>query len=316
MEWNKGFVSFASTREIRDGKGSPHGGIYFGLGSLPHEAFEKIALGRFPNWKYKALDLSEMPRIFKAGKPLEVGPVVEYFDGGIVVNEKLGTAVEGLYAAGECTLGPFGSNRVCSAITEMLVHGADAGQNAGAYAKNTALAELPAQALQALQEKAEQSLHLKDGNKPAQIRRQVQEMAHKNLSPIRTQGELSSFLSFLDKTIQDDLPHLATASKNRAYNKEWVDAIELKNILHLLKCATISALHRTESRGVHFREDFPHTDNDHWLKENIIRFDKGVLEVDRRPVTTASMTPPKGKLPYLDMLKKMMESRSDIGGHH
>jgi succinate dehydrogenase/fumarate reductase flavoprotein subunit len=316
MEWNKGFVSFASTREIRDGKGSPHGGIYFGLGPMPYEAFEKIALGRFPNWKYKALDLSEMPRILKAGKPLEVGPVVEYFDGGIVVNEKFETAVEGLYAAGECTLGPFGSNRVCSAITEMLVHGADAGQNAGAYAKKTGMAELPAQALQSQQEKAEQSLRLKDGHRPAQIRRKAQEMAHKNLSPIRTQSELSSFLSFLEKTIQDDLPHLTTASKNRAYNKEWVDAIELNNILHLLKCATISALHRAESRGVHFREDFPFTDNDAWLKENIIKFDKGVLEVYRRPVTATSMTPPQGKVPYLEMLKKMMESRSDVGGHH
>ena len=316
MEWNKGFVSFASMREIRDGKGSPHGGVYFGLGSTPYATFEKIALGRFPDWKYKALDLSEMPKIFKERKLIEVGPVVEYFDGGIVVNEKFETAVEGLYAAGECTLGPFGSNRVCSAITEMLVHGADAGRNAGEYAKKAGRADLHGQALKALEEKAEQALVRRDGLRPAQIRRQVQEMAHKNLSPIRTQKELSAFLSFLDKTIEDDLPHLATASKWRVYNKEWVDAIELENMLHLLKCATIGALHRTESRGVHFREDFPYTDNDNWLKENIIKYEKGRLEVHRRPVTMTSMTLPKGKVPYLDMLKKMMESRSDIGGHH
>ncbi len=316
MEWNKGFVSFASMREIRDGKGSPHGGVYFGLGSTPYATFEKIALGRFPDWKYKALDLSEMPKIFKEGKLIEVGPAVEYFDGGIVVNEKFETAVEGLYAAGECTLGPFGSNRVCSAITEMLVHGADAGRNAGEYAKKAGRADLPGQALRPLEEKAEQSLVQRDGLRPAQIRRQVQEMAHRNLSPIRTQKELSAFLSFLDKTIQDDLPHLATVSKWKVYNKEWVDAIELENMLHLLKCATISALHRTESRGVHFREDFPFTDNDNWLKENIIKYEKGRLEVYRRPVTTTSMTLPKGKVPYLDMLKRMMESRSDIGGHH
>ncbi len=316
MEWNKGFVSFASMREIRDGKASPHGGIYFRLSSTPYETFEKIALGRFPNWKYKALDLSEMPDLIKAGKPLEVGPVVEYFDGGIVVNEKFETAVEGLYAAGECSLGPFGSNRVCSAITEMLVHGADAGRNAGEYAKKAGNPDLPSQALKTLGEKAEQALVRRDALRPAQIRRQVQEMAHKNLSPIRTQKELSAFLSFLDKTIQDDLPRLATASKRKVYNKEWVDAIELENILHLLKCATMSALHRTESRGVHFREDFPYTDNDNWLKENIIKYEKGRLEVYRRPVTMTSMTPPKGKVPYLDMLKKLMESRSDIGGHH
>ncbi len=316
MEWNKGFVSFASTREIRDGKASAHGGVYFGLGSTPYESFEKIALSRFPGWKYKALDLSEMPRIFKEGKPVEVGPVVEYFDGGIVVNEKFETAVEGLYAAGECTLGPFGANRVCSAITEMLVHGAEAGENAGAYAKKTSTAELPVPVLGDLQRKAEKALGRKDGLKPAQIRRQVQEMAHKNLSPIRTRKELSAFLSFLEKTIQEEVPQLATTSKSRIYNKEWVDAIELENMLHLLRCATISALHRAESRGVHFREDFPYTDNQNWFKENIIRYENGALEVYRRPVTITSMTPPKGRVPYLDMLKKMMESRSDVGGHH
>ncbi|KPK92355.1 MAG: hypothetical protein AMJ94_05285 [Deltaproteobacteria bacterium SM23_61] len=141
-------------------------------------------------------------------------------------------------------------------------------------------------------------------------------MAHKNLSPIRTRKELSAFLSFLEKTIQDEVPRLATTSKSRIYNKEWVDAIELENMLHLLRCATIGALHRAESRGVHFREDFPYTENENWLKENIIRYENGALEVYRRPVTITSMTPAKGRVPYLDMLKKMMESRSDVGGHH
>ena len=77
----------------------------------------------------------ELGRMLKENEPIEVGPAVEYFDGGIIVNERFETGVEGLYAAGECTLGPFGANRVCSAITEMLVHGADAGENAGDYAK-------------------------------------------------------------------------------------------------------------------------------------------------------------------------------------
>ena len=316
MEWNKGFVSFASTREIRNGKGSPHGGIYFGLGAAPYTTFEKIALGRFPNWKYKALDLSDLARMFKEKIPVEVGPAVEYFDGGIVINDKFETTVEGLFAAGECTLGPFGSNRVCSAITEMLVHGAEAGKNAGEYAKGRRRPEPAPQAFRPLEEKAERALVRKTGLKPAQVRRQVQEKAHQYLSPIRTQPELSTFLSFLDKVMQDELPHLATTSKTRIYNKEWIDALELANILHLLKCATISALHRTESRGVHYREDYPYTDNDNWLKENIIKFQNGAPEISRRPITITTKTPPTGKVPYLDMIKKMMESRSDIGGHH
>jgi succinate dehydrogenase/fumarate reductase flavoprotein subunit len=258
-----------------------------------------------------------MAGIFKAGQTVEVGPVVEYFDGGIVVNEKFETSVGGLFAAGECTLGPFGSNRVCSAITEMLVHGADAGQNAAEYSKKIKAPEIPNHAFRSLEEKAGRALERKTGVPPAQVRKRAQEAAQKNLSPIRREKELADFISFLDKTVQEDIPRLATASKSRVYNKEWIDALELVNILHLLKCAALSALHRTESRGVHYREDYPYTDNDNWLKENIIRFQNGALEIIERPVTITAQAPPRlGKMLYLDMIKKMMESRSDIGGHH
>ncbi len=317
MEWNKGFISFASTREIRDGKGSPHGGIYFGRGATPFETLEKIILARFPNWKYKALDLSDLAGIFKVGNAVEVGPVVEYFEGGIVVDEKFATGVEGLYAAGECTLGPFGSNRVCSAITEMLVHGADAGRNAAEYARKMgSMPGLPDDLFDSAGERACRALERKDGLRPAAVRKRIQEAAHKFLSPIRNETELKGFLSLLDKTIQDDLPSLATASKGRVYNKEWIDALELVNTLHLLKCSALSAWHRKESRGVHYREDYPCTD-DEWVQENIVTYENGRFQVSRRPVTVTSKTPPGlGKIAYLDMMKKMMQSRSDIGGHH
>jgi len=316
MEWNKGFVSFASMKEIREGKGSPHGGVYFGRGMLPWETLEPIALARFPNWKYKALDLSDLGRMLRENKPVEVGPAVEYFDGGIVVNEKFETTVEGLYAAGECTLGPFGANRVCSAITEMLVHGAEAGKNAGEYARRNRMPEIPPRAFQALKEGAQQPLVRKSGNPPTPIRRRVQEMAHKHLGPIRTREELSSFVAFLEKVKKNELPNLATTSKSRIYNKEWIDALELKSMVHLLDVAAKSALFRAESRGVHYREDYPYTDNDNWLYETVSRREKGALWLIKRPVTITSLTPPKGRVPFLEMMKKMMESRSDIGGHH
>jgi len=156
----------------------------------------------------------------------------------------------------------------------------------------------------------------KEGLKPMPVRRKVQESAHKHLGPIRTQGELSEFVAFLDRLTKDELPNLATTSKSRTYNKEWIDAIEIKNMVHLLKAAAASAISRTESRGVHYREDFPYTDNDNWLGENIVQFDAGAMKVSRRPVSITSLMPPKGKVPFLDMMKKMMQSRSDIGGHH
>ena len=317
MEWNKGFVSFASMKEVREGKGSPNGGVDYGRGQVPWETFERIATAAiFPNWKYKALDLSELGRMLKDNEPVEVGPAVEYFDGGIVINEKFETTLPGLYAAGECTLGPFGANRVCSAITEMLVHGADAGQNAGEYTKKTKALPPDAQTFSQLQEIAECPLKRKDGLKPAQVRRRVQETAHKHLGPIRNKKELSAFVGFLENIKKEELPNLATTSKKRTYNKEWVDAIELGNMVHLLEAAAKSALLRTESRGVHFREDYPNTDNDNWLQETIVKLKGDNLTVSKRPATINTLTPPKGVMPFLDMMKKMMQARSDIGGHH
>ena len=136
-EWNKSFVSHATMKEVRAGNGSPHGGIYYSRGNVPWEAFEAFAPLEFPNWRYKAIDFSEWGRRLKENEPVEVGPAVEYFDGGIKVNEHFETGVQGLFAAGECSLGAFGANRVFSAITEMLVQGADAGANASAYAGKT-----------------------------------------------------------------------------------------------------------------------------------------------------------------------------------
>lgn len=317
MEWNKSFLSFASAREVRDGRGSPNAGVYYGLGQVPWETYEKIATSTiFPNWKYKAMDLTELARRLKDGESVEVGPAVEYFDGGIFVNERFETGIEGLYAAGECALGLFGANRICSAITEMLVHGADAGKNAGDYAKRSKAPSINSREFLPLRQQAEQAFMRKAGINPARARRWIQELAHKYLGPIRTGQDLNEFLVLLERVEQNEIPNLAVASKNRVYNKEWLDALELPFIVHLLKAATKSALYRTESRGVHFREDYPLTDNDNWLREGVVNFDGGKFTLSSRPVTVTAMTPLQGKTPFLAMMKQMMASRSDIGGHH
>jgi fumarate reductase flavoprotein subunit len=177
--------------------------------------------------------------------------------GGIVVDEHFETGVEGLFVAGECTLGPFGAKRIFSAITEMLVYGAAAGRNAGEYASKTKVPQPNTKTFRSLQEMAERPLMRKQGFKPAQVRRRVQEMAYKHFSPIRSQEELTAFIVFSENIKRDELSNLATTSKSRIYNKEWIDALELGNIVHLLEAATRGALFRIESRGVHYRKDCP-----------------------------------------------------------
>lgn len=315
-EWNKSFISYVTTKEVREGKGLRNGGVNYSRGEVPWENIELVASILFPKWKYKAIDLSSWGHMLKNNEPVEVGPAVEYFDGGIVIDETFETEIPGLFAAGECTLGAFGANRVFSAITEMLAHGADAGKNAGDYAAHSDPIQLDRDDFTMFEEAADSPLLRKKGIKPAILRRSVQEMAHKNLGPIRSHTGLTYFLSFLEKVRKENLPLLATVSKSRIYNKEWMDSLELPNMVQLLEASAVSALKRTESRGVHFREDYPETDNQNWLLENIVRQAGEVIKLTDRQLTITSMTPPSGKKPWLDYIRQMMESHSDTGGKH
>lgn len=315
MEWNKCFISMVSAKEIRAGKGSPKGGIYYGRGDLSWEDWERHVKISFPGWKYKHLDLAELVRKIRDGKSIEVGPAVEYFDGGISIDRSFQTKVAGLFAAGECTLGPFGANRVCAATTEMLVHGAEAGENAGEYALHTKTLPINASQLKELEQVASLPLECKGGTRIAEVRRQMQQYAHQYLGPIRNEPELTKFMNIIQNVKKNQLPNLTITSKSRAYNKEWIDALEFSNTIHLLETATKSALYRTESRGVHYREDYPHTDNDNWLRESVASFN-GEIKISSRPATMTSISAPNGVTSYLEMMKDLMEGHSEVGGHH
>ncbi len=315
-EWNKSFISYVTTTEVRKGNGLENNGVGYSRGDVPWENIELIASFLFPKWRYKAIDLRPWSQMLKNNEIVEVGPAVEYFDGGIVVDDSFQTTVPGLYAAGECALGAFGANRVFSAITEMLVHGADAGKNAGSYASKNSLPQVDVSTTKKLIEEIKAPLHHRNGIRPAELRRSVQEKAHQCLGPIRNHDELNAFLGFLERIQKQAIPFLSAFSSNPTYNKEWMDAIELKNMIQLLKASTMSALYRTESRGVHFREDFPETNNEKWLKEIIVHSSDDNMSISDRKIITTSMSPPGGKKPYLDFMRQMMESHSDTGGKH
>jgi len=315
-EWNKSFLSYVTAQQARAGKTFEHGGLHYSRGGASWELMEMVASMVFPGWKYKAMDLGEWGRMLKDNEPVEVGYAVEFFEGGIVVNDRFESTLPGLFAAGECALGTFGANRVFAAITEIFTQGADAGLNAGNYAKNQAPAEPVAGDIERIVADAEQPLKKKEGRRPAELRMQIQKKAHQHLGPVRNPGELESFLAYLIDIRKSVLPHLSTAGKQKTYNKDWIDALELPNMVQLLESSTRSALMRTESRGVHFREDFPVTDNDNWLKEITVTSQNGNLKLNQRPLTITSMSPPAGVTPYLDFTRQMMQAHSDTGGKH
>jgi succinate dehydrogenase/fumarate reductase flavoprotein subunit len=315
-EWNKSFISMASSKEIRAGRGGPNGGIFFSRGDIPWETVSFYGQIMFSNWRYKGLNLTKWAEKLEKDEPVEVGPAVEYFDGGIVVDDRFESRVRGLFAAGECALGLFGANRVFSAITEMLVQGRDAGRNAGQYARAEKKADPSADMFSPLEEEALKPLYRTTGETPALVLRDVQTRAHQLLGPVRNGEELEAFIDFLENVRKDRIFRLRADGPGRTYNRAWITSLELKNLVHLLDVSARSALARTESRGVHFREDFPVCDNDNGRFESIVEWEEGALAITRRPVVGEDNMAPPGSMAYLDMVKHLMKAHSDVGGHH
>jgi len=315
-EWDKCFTSYATAVEIRNGRSCEGGGVHFTRGEVPWEDIEAVASDHFPKWKYKAIDMSEFGKKLRENEPVLVGPAAEYFDGGIIVDDNYATCVDGLYAAGECTCGPFGANRVFSAITEIIVQGADAGKNAGEYAKKAAVVPMDKQAPDVIRKRAEKFIDRKHSMRPGEVRRYIQVTAHSHLGPVRSGNELESFAEILKDVRFNVIPQISASSNSRIYNKEWIDILEFENTALLLDTAVRSAMERTESRGVHFREDYPDTDNDNWLRNNIVTHQNDTILVEPKRLKDHQPQPPAGNLPYLEMMKKMMKMRSDIGGSH
>jgi len=315
-EWNKSFVSIATALEVLEGRGSPHGGIYYEIGDVSWEEFESCVTKYYPKWKYKGIDFSELGKMLKEKKPVEVGPAAEYFEGGIVVNEKFETSVSGLFAAGECTASLFGANRVAAATTEMLVEGAIAGESAAEYAKKVDMPRIDKKNVVRLEKKVLTPLTREGGVKPAELKRKIQRMAHEKLGPVRNREGIEEFIQFIEIIKKEEIPKLYTTTKSRRYNREWIEALELENIVQVLEISAKSSLMRTESRGVHYRLDHPYTDNNNWLKEIIVKRVNDEIRVTTRPITITKTSPPSGVIPYMEMMKKMMEAHSEIGGHH
>jgi succinate dehydrogenase/fumarate reductase flavoprotein subunit len=312
-EWNKLILSQFCMREVHKGKGTPHGGVYYSLRGIPWDSIrgtiERSYLTTLvaPGWKFQGTDFSEMMKRLMEGHLVEVGSVAHYFEGGIRINENCETSLAGLYAAGECSGGLFGANRVAAATTEMLVEGAIAGRFAAMYAGEVTTPEIDMKQIESFRNKVLQPLKREDGIKPIELRKRIQQIAHEIIGVIRDGVSLKRAIEELERTKREELPRLYTTAKFREYNREWIEALELENIVQVLEMSAKSALTRTESRGVHYRIDYPNLDNEHWLKEIVIKQVAGEMQVATHPITITTMTPPGGIMTFEDSILKAIE---------
>src|SRR5476649_539195 len=282
-------VARCINREVKAGRGSPHGGVFLDIAWIKEKipnAAEHIKK-KLPSMYHQFMQLANLD-ITK--EPMEVGPTTHYAMGGIRVNgDTQATNVPGLFAAGECAAGLHGANRLGgNSLSDLIVFGKRAGEFAAKFANenpagqiNDAQVEAAAREALAPYERGEKTGATANG--PYQVQHELQEMMQELVGIVRTESEMTQALEKLG-TFWDRAAKTAVHG-HREYNPGWHTAIDLKHLLTISEAITRAALDRKESRGGHFREDFPDKDPAAAKYNSVIsKGADGLMQLRREPI--------------------------------
>ncbi len=245
-------VARAINTEIKDGHGSPHGGVLLDIASRrPAEEIKRALPSMYHQFKKLAdVDITTTP--------MEVGPTAHYIMGGVRVDaDTAASSVPGLFAAGECAGGMHGANRLGgNSLSDLLVFGKRAGAGAADYAQ--ALPNLPSINAAEVEAAAAAVFGFFEGDgseNPYAIQQDLQDAMHGLVGIIRTQSELAQALEKV-RALKRRAQRVRVEG-NRQYNPGWHLAIDLRALLTVSEVMALAALERRESRGAHSRDDYP-----------------------------------------------------------
>ena len=272
-------------REVRAGRGSPHGGVFLDIAWIKKKlsGAEAHIKRKLPSMYHQFKELGDID-ITK--EPMEVGPTTHYIMGGIRVDgDSQMSTIPGLFAAGECAAGINGANRLGgNSLSDLLVFGKRAGEFAAKFAKeNTRVAVDPAKVQRATDEALKPFEHGGKSENPYTIQADLQEMMQALVGIVRTEDEMQQAMQEI-ATLKERASRAGVIG-HREYNPGWHTAIDLKNLLTVSEAIARSAIERKESRGGHFREDFPDKNPD-FATFNIVTRQRpdGSMEVRRLPL--------------------------------
>ena len=280
-------VARCIVREIKAGRGSPHGGVFLDISWIKEKipkAAEHIKK-KLPSMYHQFKQLAD---IDITQEPMEVGPTTHYIMGGVRVDgDTQMSTVPGLFAAGEVAAGLHGANRLGgNSLSDLLVFGQRAGKFAAQFAKEQGAGEINVAQVEQAAQRALEPFERNGANAegPYQIQHALQEMMQDLVGIVRKEEEMLRALEGLQK-LRKRGGQVAVPG-NREYNPGWHTALDLDNLLTVSEAIARAAVERKESRGAHFREDYPDKDAAAGKFNIVVRKGTdGSMQVRRQPLS-------------------------------
>ncbi len=270
-------VARAIYTEVREGRGTEHGGAYLDISHKPAEYVKR----KLPSMYHQFRELADVD--ITQG-PMEVGPTCHYMMGGIRVEAKTGqTTVPGLFAAGEAAAGLHGANRLGgNSLSDLLVFGRRAGLSAAEHAKQSGPVTIDGQEILEATREMLEPFERPAGGSPYDIHRDLQESMQDYVGIFRNEDDLKKGLRELESLKARAAEVRVEGS--RLFNPGWHLARDLKAMLAVSEAVARSAVARKESRGAHSRIDYPSYDEGWGKQNNIIVQGEDEMQLKQRPI--------------------------------
>jgi succinate dehydrogenase flavoprotein subunit len=274
-------VARAIYTEVREGRGTPHGGVLLDVSHLGAERVRR----KLPSMYDQFMELAGVDI---TREPMEVGPTCHYFMGGVRVDAETGaSSVPGLFAAGECSGGMNGANRLGgNSLSDLLVFGKRTGDHAARYAADAPAPRFEDEQCAASEAEMRRYLSGPGDEDPYALHAELQQTMQADVGIFRDHDGLTEAISRLDE-LERRADGVRSPVATAAYNPGWNLCRDLRNMLIVSHAVARAALLRHESRGAHSRLDFPAYDS-YWGEHNIVvRREGDGIRVEARPVVRA-----------------------------
>jgi succinate dehydrogenase / fumarate reductase flavoprotein subunit len=291
-------VARCINREVKAGRGSPHGGVFLDIAWIKEKIkdSEGHIKRKLPSMYHQFKELADLD-ITK--EPMEVGPTTHYIMGGIRVDaDSQMSTIPGLFAAGECASGINGANRLGgNSLSDLIVFGKRAGEYAAEFVKKNGATRVDDGAVsQAIQASLAPFERGSSGENPYKVQADLQESMQALVGIVRQEGEMKEALTRIAGF--NERAARVGVDGHREYHAGWHTALDLRNLLAVSEAIARSAIERKESRGGHFREDYPDKVAEFATINMMVRQTPGGMTLSRIPIP-----------PIPDHLKQVIEEQ-------